>query len=100
MSWFLAVSDVPGVPFAVTDGQGSVAGCYVTRADAELQAKKLNMEDGEECDGIGEQSSGAVKPKLKVAEDEKDEKDGSAIGEQVPWQVHPTMYTTPTTQCW
>jgi hypothetical protein len=107
-SWHLAVSDLPGRPFAVIDGEGAVAGCHATRASAVMQMTQLNMEGLSAADvaAIGEGASGGKVPDLKPGKKDSAPKSGTpgsgqpAIGKQVPWQAPPIAYTTPTTQTW
>lgn len=43
MGWFIATSNLPDKPFAVIDGDGSVAGCHASREAASLQMSTLNL---------------------------------------------------------
>ena len=45
MAWHLRVSDMPGRPFAVVDGNGEVAGCHATREAASIQMSTLNVHE-------------------------------------------------------
>lgn len=87
MAWHLAISDMPGRPYAVIDGHGQLAGCHSTRALAVMQMTQLNMDGIEVVEGAEVPAPVGVTPSEEVKT-------------SVPWVAPPIAYTTPRTVAW
>ncbi len=85
MGWFIAVSDMPGRPFAVIDGQGQVAGCHSSREAASLQMTTLNVNGVEPIGADPPPKPKAPAPVPEPAPSRREEPISYSTGHTVMW---------------
>lgn len=88
--WHLGISDMPGRPYAVVDGEGQLAGCHSSREAATIQMTALNMDGITSVEEI-EPSAARSAPPKKVAPPEPP---------RAPRKRDPVAFSTPTTLAW